>query len=49
MKWRWAFGMFGVRREGNRIAVVIRMGRKPLGIFRLRWHDDIDGAVTDKE
>ena len=47
-RWRWAFGKFGVRREGNRILVVIRMGRKPLGIFRHRWDDDIDGDVKDK-
>jgi hypothetical protein len=40
--------MFGVRREGNRIVVVIRMGRKQLGIFRHRWDDDIEVAIKDK-
>jgi len=40
--------MFGVKREGNRIFVVIRMGRKPLGIFRHRWDDDIEVALKEK-
>ena len=47
-RWRWAFGKFGVRREGNRIVVLIREWKKQPGIFRHRSKDDIDGAVKNK-
>jgi hypothetical protein len=48
MRWRWAFGMFGVRGEGNRIVVVTRGRQKQLGIYRHRWNDDIEVALKDK-
>jgi len=42
MSWRWAFGNFGVRREGKRILVVIQEGKRKLGIHRHRWDGDIE-------
>jgi len=42
MRWRWAFGKFGVRREGNRILVEIQEGKSQFGIHRHRWDGDIE-------
>ena len=36
MRWRWAFGKFGVRGEGNGILVVIEEGKRQLAIYRHR-------------
>jgi hypothetical protein len=49
MRWRWAFGEFGVRREGNRVLVVIEYREKQLGIYRLRWDNYVEVAHQDTE
>jgi len=47
--WEWAFGKFGVRREENRNLVVISEGKRPLGIYRYRWDDDMEVGLQETE
>ena len=49
LSWRWAFGKFGVRREGNRILLVIQEGKRQLGIYRQGWDGDTEVGIQETE
>jgi len=38
-----------VKREENRNLVVISEGKRPLGIYRHRWDDDIEVGLQETE